>query len=121
MTTPADYKPYVEHIRRQAAVRRRQVALRHEQAWDTARQVAQFLRQAYQPTRIVAFGSLVHPERFGLHSDIDIAVEGIPWPEYLQACNAVEALFPMFKIDLVDVAIVSALMRQRIEEYGQEL
>lgn len=48
------------------------------------------LRREYQPARIVVFGSLVHPEIFGLHSDIDIAVEGIPWPEYLRAWNAVE-------------------------------
>jgi predicted nucleotidyltransferase len=120
-TTPTDYTPYVEHARRQAALRRQQTAARLEEAWKVARQVAQFLRAEYHPTRVVAFGSLVHPEIFGLHSDIDIAVEGIPWPEYLRACNAVEHMFPDFEIDLIDMAIISDLRRQRVNEYGQEL
>lgn len=121
MEMPIDYTPYVEHARRQASIRRQQTAARLEEAWQVARKVAEFLRREYQPTRVVAFGSLVHPEIFGLHSDIDIAVEGIPWPEYLRAWNAVEWLFPDFKIDLIDVAIVSDRLRKQIEEYGQEL
>ncbi|HEX6383832.1 MAG TPA: nucleotidyltransferase domain-containing protein [Anaerolineae bacterium] len=120
MTTP-DYTPYVEHARRQAARRREQAAARYDEAWIVARQIANFLRREYRPVRIIAFGSLVHREIFGLHSDIDIAVEGIPWPEYLRAWNAVEELFPAFKVDLIDLAIVSDLMRRRIEEEGQEL
>lgn len=120
MSTP-DYRPYVEYARRQKALRRQQTAARYEQAWVVARQIADFLRRDYAPTRIIAFGSLVHPEIFGLHSDIDIAVEGIPWPDYLRAWNAVEAQFPEFKVDLIDLAIVSDLMRRRIEEEGQAL
>lgn len=120
MTTP-DYVPYVEHARRQAAHRQQQAAARHLQAWEVARQIADFLRREYQPARIIAFGSLVKPEIFGLHSDIDIAVEGIPWPAYLRAWNAVEEMFPTFKVDLIDLAIVSDLMRQRIAEEGKEL
>jgi len=109
-----DYTPYVKHARRQAALRR-------EQAWGIARQIAEFLRQKYQPARIVAFGSIVYPEVFGLHSDIDIAVDGIPWPDYLRAWNDVEEKFPEFKVDLIDVGIVSEGMRKRIEAEGQAL
>lgn len=121
MTMPTDYTPYVEHVRRQAAIRRQQTAARLEQARKVAQQVAEFLHREYHPTRIIVFGSLLHPEIFGLHSDIDIAVEGIPWPEYLRAWNAVERLFPDFEIDLIDVATVSERLRKRIEEQGQEL
>jgi predicted nucleotidyltransferase len=118
-----DYTPYLKHAREQAARRRAdpQIAARRERAWEVARQIADFLRREYQPTRIVAFGSIVHPEMFGLHSDIDIAVEGIPWPEYLRAWNAVEERWPEFKVDLIDVGIVSERMRQRINEQGKEL
>jgi len=120
MTTP-DYTPYVAYARQQAALRRRQAAARYQEAWHTARQIAEFLRREYQPDRIIVFGSLVHPEIFGLHSDIDIAVQGIPWPDYLRAWNAIEELFPAFKVDLIDMAIVSDLMRRRIAEEGQQL
>lgn len=118
-----DYTPYLKHAREKAARRRAdpQIAARRERAWEVARQIADFLRREYTPTRIVAFGSLVHPEMFGMHSDIDIAVEGIPWPEYLRAWNAVEERWPEFKVDLIDVGIVSERMRQRINEQGQEL
>jgi predicted nucleotidyltransferase len=120
MSTP-DYTPYVAYARQQAALRRRQAAARYQEAWHTVRQIAEFLRQKYQPDCIIVFGSLVHPEIFGLHSDIDIAVEGIPWPEYLRAWNAIEEKFPGFKVDLIDMAIVSDLMRQRINEEGRVL
>lgn len=115
-----DYTPYLEYARRHTALRREQSAARLERAWVVAREIAAFLREKYHPQRIIVFGSLVHPEMFGLHSDIDIAVQGIPWPDYLRAWNDVEDLTAEFKVDLIDVNIVSDLIRQRIEE-GQEL
>lgn len=119
--TAQDYTPYLKHARRQAALRRQQAADRRERAWAVARQIAEFLRQKYQPVRIVAFGSLLHLDIFGLHSDIDIAVDGIPWLDYLRAWNDVEEKFPEFKVDLIDVGIVSEGMRKRIEAEGQAL
>jgi len=119
--TVRDYTPYVKYARQQTALRREQSATRLERAWVVARQIADFLRQKYHPARIVAFGSIVHPEIFALHSDIDLAVEGIPWPDYLRAWNDVEDLTTEFKVDLIDVGIVSPEMRAWIEEEGQEL
>jgi predicted nucleotidyltransferase len=125
MTAPSarDYTPYLKYAREQAARRRAdpQIAARRARAWEVARQIADFLRREYHPTQIIAFGSLVQAEMFGPHSDIDIAVEGIPWPEYLRAWNAVEERWPEFKVDLIDTAIVSERMRQRLTEQGQEL
>ena len=121
--TLRDYTPYLKHARRQAALRRAdaQLAACRERAWAVARQIAEFLHREYQPTRLVVFGSLVHPDMFGLHSDIDLAVDGIPWPAYLRAWNDVEERWPEFKVDLIDVGIVSPEMREWIEEEGQKL
>jgi uncharacterized protein len=118
-----DYASYLKHARRQAARRRLdpQIAARREKAWAIAQQIVAFLRENYQPARIVIFGSLVHPELFHLRSDIDIAVEGIPWPAYLRAWNEVEELFPEFKVDLIDAGIVSPELREMIEREGQAL
>lgn len=123
MTVPLvrDYTPYVKRARELAARRRKEAAARFERAWAVARQIAEFLREKYHPARIVVFGSLVHPEMFGLHSDIDIAVDGIPWLDYLRAWNAVEEKYPEFKVDLIDVGIVSEGMRERIEREGKRL
>ena len=119
--TVRDYTPYVRAARERRAKRQREAAARLDRAWDVAREIAAFLREKYQPTRIVAFGSMVHRVTFHLRSDIDIAVDGIPWPAYLRAWNDVEERFPEFKVDLIDVGIVSERMRQRIEEQGQAL
>ena len=118
-----DYTPYLEHARRQAARRAAdpEIAARRQKAWAVARQIADFLRDKYQPARIVVFGSLVHPALFHLRSDIDIAVDGIPWLAYLRAWNDVEERFPEFKVDLIDVGIVSERMRKRIDEEGREI
>ncbi|HJW83857.1 MAG TPA: nucleotidyltransferase domain-containing protein [Anaerolineae bacterium] len=123
LRTVRDYTPYVLHARRMQALRRAdtRIAARLQRAWAAAREIADFLRRKYQPARIVAFGSIVHPEVFGLHSDIDIAVEGIPWPDYLRAWNDVEERVTEFKVDLIDVAVVGPELRQSIEEEGQPL
>jgi predicted nucleotidyltransferase len=118
-----DYTLYLKYAREQDARRRAdpQIAARRKRAWEVAREIAEFLRREYTPGRIVVFGSLVHPEMFRMYSDIDIAVEGIPWPDYLRAWNAVEEGWPEFKVDLIDVGVVSERMRQRIAEQGQAL
>ncbi len=120
---PRDYTPYLKYARELTARRKSdpQLAARRERAWRAARDIASFLREKYQPTRIVVFGSLLHPEIFHFQSDIDIAVEGVPWPAYLRAWNEVEEHFTEFKVDLIDTGVVSERMRQRIEEQGVEL
>lgn len=118
-----DYAPYVKYAREQQARRLADphIAARRERAWVVAREIAAFLHEKYRPTRIILFGSILHREIFGLHSDIDVAVEGIPWPEYLRAWNDVELLTTQFKVDLIDVGIISERLRQRIAEEGQDL
>lgn len=119
--TPQELERFVLHARRQAAGRRVQTGDRLDRAWVVARRLADLLRSKYRPSRILVFGSMVHPDCFGPESDIDLAVEGIGWPDYLRAWNEVEALSPDFKIDLIDLGIVSERMRNRIEAEGQAL
>lgn len=116
-----DYASYVEHARRQEEARRKEAEPARRRAWEVAREIADFLRREYRPRRLVVFGSLVHPEVFGPRSDIDIAVDGIPWPAYLRAWNDIERRFTDFKVDLIDIGTVSPLMRKRIEEEGTVL
>ncbi len=121
--TPRDYSAYLPYARALTARRRTdpKLAARRERAWAVAREIADFLRATYQPTRIRVFGSLLHPELFHALSDIDLAVEGIPWPAYLRAWNDVERRFTEFKIDLIDLAMVSDRLRQSVAEQGVDL
>ena len=118
-----DYAAYLPYARALTAYRRTdpQLAARRERAWSVAREIARFLRNQYQPARIRLFGSLLQPELFHAQSDIDLAVEGIPWLAYLRAWNEVERRFTEFKVDLIDPGIVSAGLRQVIEEQGVDL
>jgi uncharacterized protein len=46
---------------------------RHDRAWQLARQAAALLKNEYGTSRVVLFGSLTHPDRFNLRSDVDLA------------------------------------------------
>jgi len=50
---------------------------RRRRAWSAAREAAELLRSRYGARRVLAFGSLVTPDRFTPWSDIDLAVEGV--------------------------------------------
>ena len=82
---------------------------------------ARLLRERYAAQRVVLFGSLVHEGRFTLHSDVDLAVWGIPWPDYPHALGDVLDLDPEIEINLVDVASCRPAILATIEKEGIEL
>jgi predicted nucleotidyltransferase len=119
---PRDYSAYLPYARALTIRRRTDPQLgRAANERGLAREIARFLRDKYQPTRIRVFGSLLYPEVFHAESDIDLAVEGIPWPAYLRAWNDVERRFPEFKVDLIDLSVVSNSLRQCVDEQGVDL
>ncbi len=117
----SDHKVYMETARRRAQAHASGSDERRERAWAAARRAAAFIKERYPAARIRAFGSLLYPDSFGERSDIDLAVESIPWPGYLSVWGQVERSEPEFKIDLVDVGIVSEGLRAVIKDEGIEL
>lgn len=93
----------------------------YARAWQVARRAAVFVRARFPNARVRAFGSLLYPETFSPQSDLDLAVEGVPWPDYLRLWSELERREPEFEIDLVDLGIVSESMRAVIEREGQIL
>ena len=82
MATAADITPeqmasYREGARRRQAREREALRARERRAWDLARLAADILRQQFGVTRVVVFGSLIHPGSFTPWSDVDIAAWGI--------------------------------------------
>lgn len=97
-----------------------QRAERRIEAWSLARKAACVLRERFQVQRVVAFGSLVHADRFHLRSDIDIAVWGLTDANWLKPISAVRALADDIDIDLLDVTacapdFLSVVERDRVE------
>ncbi|MGD9146966.1 MAG: nucleotidyltransferase domain-containing protein [Anaerolineae bacterium] len=71
------------------AEERRRLALRHQRAWEIARQAADLLRYEYGVDRVALFGSLVRSERFHTRSDIDLAVCGLDEKYYYRAVERI--------------------------------
>jgi predicted nucleotidyltransferase len=119
--SPRDYTAYMRTARQRAQAASTRWAERREKAWAAARRAAAFIQEQYPTADVRVFGSLLYPDSFGPRSDIDLAVEGVKWPEFLRLWSAVEKREPEFEIDLVDVGIVSAGLRAHIEREGKPL
>ena len=61
--------------KRQEARRQGNLLLWQRAEADAARMIGH-IAQHYQPQRIIQWGSVLEPDRFGSRSDIDIAIEG---------------------------------------------
>ncbi len=116
--SPAEMQLYLETARRRARASGAESSARHIQALKIAQKAVALIKSRYPAARVRLFGSILYPDSFDPHSDIDIAVEGIPWLDYLRLGSELESKEPEYKIDLVDVGIVSPGLRSHIEREG---
>jgi predicted nucleotidyltransferase len=93
--------------------------------WERARQVAhdavKLLRDEYDATKVLLFGSLLHRSWFTPWSDIDLAARGIPHEHYFSAVAAVTSISEEFEIDLVDPETCRPTLLEIIERDGVEI
>ena len=94
---------------------------RLDRAWQIARRAARLLRERYGVPRVRVFGSLLHPGRFHIDSDVDLAVEGLAVGDYWDALADVLFLDDEITIDLVDPDMCPRDIWARIEREGVEL
>jgi uncharacterized protein len=94
---------------------------RREEAWELARQAAALLREKYNATRIVVFGSLVKKEMFTPWSDVDIAAWGIAPEHTFKAIADILWMASKIGINLVDVNTCSANLLASIEHEGVDI
>lgn len=116
-TAPMDVKPYVEGMRQRARLWERQCEQARRTAREDARRIASYLIQA-GASKVVLFGSLLPAHGFTPLSDIDLAVEGLTWPDYWRVLSAVRGL-TSFDIDLVMLEDASPELHQRIFLEGE--
>jgi len=91
---------------------------RHDRAWQLARQAATLLKTEYNTPPVVLFGSLTHPDRFSLRSDVDLAAWGLTSVNWLKASAAVRNLADDIELNLVDISCCSPELRDIIESEG---
>jgi predicted nucleotidyltransferase len=88
---------------------------RWQRGWQLANLLAKLLREQFGATRVAVFGSLNSPDWFDAHSDIDLAVWGIPPTQFYRAVAAVTAISDEFEVDLIDGDTCLAPLRQTLE------
>lgn len=94
---------------------------RREQAWSVAQRAAAHLRAEFGARRVRVFGSLAAQARFGLASDIDLAVEGITADRFWSAWAALDYIESPFEIDLIAIEFAPPKLIAAIEREGIEI
>jgi predicted nucleotidyltransferase len=117
--TPAQLELYRRSAREREATREQKLEARRERAWEVAHQAADLLKREFGATRVVVFGSLIHPELFHVHSDIDLAVWNIQ--HYYRAVAHLLDLDPDVNFDLVPIEDAKPAILELIEKEGIEL
>jgi predicted nucleotidyltransferase len=92
-----------ERLDRKRASDRAACAERWERANADARRLIDFIASRYKPERILQWGSVLHPEKFGLRSDIDLAIEGEFDPETWYRLLGEVMNMTSFPLDIVDL------------------
>jgi len=126
MPTALELTPEAMAVYRATAQRRRQAehqALQQRQqlAWQLARQAAALLEGQFKATRVVVFGSLVHPDCFTPWSDVDLAAWGLAPEDTFRAMGAVMDLGQEIEINLVDAGACRSSILETIECEGVNL
>lgn len=108
-------------LRQKRREREKELAQRRGDALAVARRAAELLRQR-GAKRVWLFGSLAGSGTFWEHSDIDLAVEGLPPQEsFWQLYAEIMKMAGPFSVDLVLLEEASPDLRKAILTEGKEL
>ena len=119
--TPESIALYRATASQRQAERKSEINLRKERAWEIVRQASRLLREEYQATRVVVFGSLIHEGCFNQWSDVDIAAWGIPANLTFRAMGAVLELDRKQEVNLVDINTCRDSLLEVIEHDGVDV
>jgi len=88
---------------------------RQQVAWAVAKECEQVLRDRFNATDVRIFGSLAGQSPWHWNSDLDLAVAGLTFKQWLSAVDAVRAIAPdWLSIDLVRLETINPAVRRRI-------
>lgn len=119
--SPEAMAGYREGARRRQEAERRALAAREERAWALAREAAARLRERFGVSRVVVFGSLVHPGCFTHWSDVDIAAWGLQPDDTFRAIGVAMDVASEIPVNLVDVGACKPSILRVIEQEGVDV
>ena len=117
--SPALLEKYRRSAHDRETARKAQLSLRRERAWVLAQQSADILKKEFGASRVVLFGSLLHPELYHSRSDIDLAVWEVQ--HYFKAVARLIDLDPEIEVDLVPIEDARPGILVLIETEGIDL
>lgn len=112
----ARFQPISEFLRRRRESDDRQ---RCVLAWEKVRQAAVLLREKYQASQVVLFGSLARGD-FDAYSDIDLLVAGLR-ESYWEAYGDMEEVLAPFQFHLLCSETAAPEVREKALREGVEL
>ncbi len=116
--TPEEIAVYQAAAKRQWQESQAERRQRQKRAWELAWLAAALLKEHFNATKVMVFGSLVRDDCFTLWSDVDIAAWGISPDETLLAMEAVRDLDEIIEVNLVDVETCTPTLLANIEREG---
>jgi predicted nucleotidyltransferase len=92
-----------ENLRKREMLKKESLRHRFEAASRDFDKIVRMIIDKYAPKKIIQWGSLLHPEQFDTHSDIDIALEGISDAETYFALLGDAMALTRFHVDIVQL------------------
>lgn len=116
--TPEQIANYRAHALQRRRREQPELEQRREKAWQAARTAAQLLKEEFDATRVVVFGSVVRGSGFTRWSDVDVAAWGLAPEDTFRAIGAVMDLETDVPVNLVDVDTARPSLLAAIERDG---
>ena len=119
--TPDQIANYRAHALRRRQQEQPEVDRRKQKAWQAARDAARMLKEEFNATRVVVFGSLARGSGFTQWSDVDIAAWGLAQNDTFRAIGAIMDMETDVPVNLVDVDTARPSLLSTIEREGIDL
>ncbi|MEA4906188.1 MAG: hypothetical protein VB089_01125 [Anaerolineaceae bacterium] len=117
--SPEQMETYRRNARSRTQKRQQELDDRRERARILAGQAAKLLKEEFGASRVVLYGSLIHPELFHLRSDVDLAAWDVR--QYFQAVARLLDLDVDIEVNLAPIEDVRPELRDVIDREGVEL
>jgi uncharacterized protein len=114
----AQLQRYRAAAQQRRAKKAQALTLRRERAWHVVQHAAHMLQTQFGAKRVVVFGSVLSPQRFHAHSDVDLAVWGLPESTYYQAVGRLQSLDAEIAVDVIAFELASPVLQAAIECTG---
>jgi predicted nucleotidyltransferase len=103
-------------------LRRRREILRRKRYDDARRKLKLAVDYLYQEGAqdVLLFGSITSPEKFTEHSDIDLAVKGIPEEKHLEIEGKLEDIFGQTEYDILFLEEEKYLRKEILKRIKEE-